>query len=640
MKIVSLVSPNLRQGPRELNAYFLPYSLGVVWSYVKQFDTISKNYRLGEMIWRREPITEVVDKLKNHDVIGFSTYVWNRNYNTTLAKKLKEANPDIKIVFGGPELPIENLDFFQEFPYIDIHAKQEGETTFKLILEHYLYNTNIDSIPRIIYNKNKESVDTGFAERINDLDILPSPYLDGTFDYLLVKYPEVTWNSILETNRGCPYQCTFCDWGSLTYNKVKKFNLERVFQEIEWIAKNKSEFVTFTDANFGIFIERDNLIIDKIIECQKTYGYPKYFNMTWAKNQKREVVNIVKKIIDNSPTNNGLSISVQTLTESVLNIIKRTNLESKQINQMFEDCEKLNIPLFTELILGLPGETLETWKTNFWKLFELGNHTGITVHQAALLENAEMNLVQKKLYKIESKPVHDYLTIDDEYDNLVESIDIVTGTKDMPYNKMLDAHVFNWFINTFHLDGITTYISRFFKKYYGIDYENFYEQLYSYLKKESWFVEQENKIREYFTEWVNRGSVGPVYINGKVIIVSRNMINYSTMHMHYYGTYELVFDTLKEFVYTFNLDREIINELLKFQKNYIVNAHCLHDYPKQIDFDIDLLGYLQDNTNLLTPSKVQFDYVDSKNISIERFTENIYYARKRNFGRTTVTKIK
>ena len=94
---VSFVSVNFQQGPTHLNAYYLPYSVGLLWSYISQFPEITERYELGEMQWRRDDIDAAVEKLKDSDVIGFSTYIWNRNYNYTLAKTIKKLYPHIFI---------------------------------------------------------------------------------------------------------------------------------------------------------------------------------------------------------------------------------------------------------------------------------------------------------------------------------------------------------------------------------------------------------------------------------------------------------------------------------------------------------------------------------------------------------------
>ena len=79
-KVISFVSPNFQQGPKEFNAYYLPYSPGILWSYVNQFNEINSNYKLGEFIWRRELIHDAVKILKYSDIVGFSMYIWNRSY--------------------------------------------------------------------------------------------------------------------------------------------------------------------------------------------------------------------------------------------------------------------------------------------------------------------------------------------------------------------------------------------------------------------------------------------------------------------------------------------------------------------------------------------------------------------------------
>ena len=379
-KKVSFVNPNFQQGPKEFNAYYLPYSCGVLWSYANQFPEISDNYELGEFIWRRDKIEEAVQLLKDSDIVGFSVYIWNRSYSKVLARELKKANPDIFIVYGGPEPPIEKPEFFDILPFVDICVKLEGEKSFKAILDHFNTDKVYTSIPGLLVNDNGKLINTGDSLRIDDLDTIPSPYLTDVFKPLMEKFPEITWNATLETNRGCPYACTFCDWGSLTYNKVKKFELTRVYHELEWIGKNQCDFVSLTDANFGIFPERDSLIADKLIEVQKTYNNPKAYTIAWAKNQKREVVDIVRKLIYEGGSKMGLNLSVQSMDENVLDIIKRKNLDTNKIEEVFELCEEFNIPLYTELILGLPGETLDSWKNNFYRLYQAGNHTGITVY--------------------------------------------------------------------------------------------------------------------------------------------------------------------------------------------------------------------------------------------------------------------
>ena len=638
-KKISFVNPNFQQGPKEFNAYYLPYSPAILWSYVAQFKHITDNYELGEFIWRRETIEDAVEILRGSDVVGFSTYIWNRSYNNVLARELKKANPNIFIMTGGPEPPITNPNFFQMFPYIDVAVKQEGEITTRKILETLLVEgSSLKAIKGLLINDNGNTIDTGPGIRIENLDDIPSPYLTGVFDNLMKKHPEVRWNVTLESNRGCPYACTFCDWGSLTYNKVKKFGLERVYDELEWVGKHNCDFVSLTDANFGIFPERDSMIADKLIEVQKTYGNPKAYTISWAKNQKQEVVDIVRKLIYEGGAKIGLNLSVQTMDDNVLDIIKRKNLDTNKIEQVFELCEENNIPLYTELILGLPGETLETWKENFYKLYRAGNHTGITVYQAQLLENAEMNLLQKIDYKLEGKYVYDYLVGTYNEHELKEGIEVVVSTKDLPRDKMIEAQIWSWFMNTFHINGITNYISRVLYKLNGLQYEEFYEKLFAHIKNDEWLGSEIIRIADHYSKWTENGRIDHIPIQG-MEIHGWNLIHSTVINLHSENKHGHIFNVIHDFLkQNFNLDQELLNELITLQSNYLIDYNDIQSYPKNLNFKYNIPGYVQGISDLNEPSTYEFDFPEDKHQSLQRFCEQIFFARRRNFGKSWITK--
>jgi radical SAM superfamily enzyme YgiQ (UPF0313 family) len=636
-KKISLVQPNFQQGPKEFNAHYLPYSVGVLWSYVQQFDEIKSNYCLDKLLWKRSSINDTAESLADNNIVAFSTYVWNKNYNYAVAQRLKNINPGIILIFGGPEIPITKKDLFKKLPFIDYVIKSEGEITFKNLLTAFVENTDPASIPGLLVNVEGKVLDTGDAGRIENLDQIPSPYLSGVFDKLISETQGVEWNATLETNRGCPYACTFCDWGSLTYNKVKKFNLERVFAELEWIGKNKCGFVSITDANFGMFVERDNMIADKLLEVQQKYGYPYTFSVAWAKNQKSEVIDIVKKLIKSPKFNQGLTVSVQSMDLDVLENIKRKNLEQHKIEDIFSLCDKNSIPVYTEVILGLPGETLETWREGFYKLFRANNHVGITILHAQMLENAEMNLLQKKLFEIKHRPVYDYMSGSYNFDELKESVEVVISTKDMSTNDMLEAHAVSWFLNTFHINGLTTYISRFLHASKGIDYKLFYDKLYEYIKSDEWFEYERKNIKKYYENWMLEGSINHPDISN-IEVHGWNLVHRTTLNIHADQKYNYVFDLIDRFVKN-NFPGEEIDQLLEFNRLFVIDYYNIKNYPVVKTFDFDFLGYIQDGLPLAVKTQYEFDFKEDKNISKERFLENIYFSRRRNFGKAWITRI-
>jgi radical SAM superfamily enzyme YgiQ (UPF0313 family) len=634
---IAWVQPNFQQGPKEFNAYYLPYSAGVVWSYSLADPEIKQRFEVTDWIWRRDVVKDTVDRLAHNDIVAFSTYVWNHRYNYEIARQLKERNPNVLIVFGGPEVAITDPNLFVDNPFMDLVICYEGEITFKRVLKAY-ESRDWEKVPGLLINRDGKAVQTQDSERIESLEEVPSPYLAGIFDKMIAENPEITWQGTLETNRGCPFACTFCDWGSLTYNKVKKFELERVFDELEWMAKHNFDWISITDANFGMFPERDGMIADKIIEMQEKYGSPRTFSVAWAKNQKKEVIDIVKKLLDSRGFNQGLTLSVQSLDLDVLENIRRKNMEMNKLNEVFELCDQRNIPAYTELILGLPGETLETWKKNFYALYELNQHTGITVFQAQLLENAEMNLLQKKLFKITSQPVTDYFAGSYSVEHIEESIDVITGTKDMPTPVMLDAQIFSWFQTTFHINGFATIVARFINKYLGISYNDYYNDLFEYAMTNEWLKKEESEARHYFSNWMNTGKINHPKIG--VEIHGWNIIHRTSMNMHQEQKVNELYDFLETFLERYNLPADLLASLMKLQRSYYIKYEDRNNYPMNLELDYNIWEYLSFNKPLeKTTTAYHLDFPEDKTMSFNRFLELFYFARRRNFGKATVDRI-
>jgi hypothetical protein len=100
-----------------------------------------------------------------------------------------------------------------------------------------------------------------------------------------------------------------------------------------------------------------------------------------------------------------------------------------------------------------------------------------------------------------------------------------------------------------------------------------------------------------------------------------------------------VFNIIDNFVRTtYTIDSNILEQLLQFQRNYVIDYKDLPALPIKQTFDYDFLGYLLDNSDIATSCVYQFDTGEDKTMSIERFLENMYFGRKRNFGKTTITK--
>lgn len=636
-KLVSFVQVNFQMGPKSCNSFHLPYSVGCLWAYAYSHDSIKQNYDLAHVFWRRGDVEEIAYQLKDSAVVGFSTYLWNKNFNNGVARRLRELNPQCVILFGGPEPAITDPDIFQDHPWITAVIKNEGEVVFKNVLENL---DTLDKVPGLLINQQGRVLDTGNAERIQDLSILPSPYLTGFFDDIISENPEIEWAATLETNRGCPYQCTFCDWGSLTYSKVKIFPIEKVYSEIEWAAEKKIAFLTLADANFGIFPDRDPLITKKFVDIQNRHGFPGGFATSFAKNQKKEVVDIIETLIKKSKNfNTGLMVSLQTLDENTLDIIRRKNLESNKIEQILAIARERDLPVGTELILGLPGETLSSWSRNIWKLLELNMHEGIDIYFSQLLENTEMNLVQKEIYGIVTAEIFDYFSpsTGENIGPYAESIMVTKETSDLPFEDMLKASILNWFIFTWHVGGLSDIVSRFLRKNLSVGYEQFYTELIVELEKQPWYQTLKNEYLCMLTDWFDNGyatvdnELGLQTYGNSIIFYTRQLLHAKPEKLNdWYGF-------LNDYLKKYNLSSDLQSELVRLQREQLIGIKNRDSYPRQSSYQYNLWEYVTKDVDELKKDQYTLEYYFPENpMSEQEYIERLFWNRKRRFGRVWV----
>lgn len=638
MKRLNLVNVNFNQGNGAWgDNYYLPYSTGALWSYASSFDEIKRNWQLGHLSFKREPIEEIYKKLADADIIGFSTYVWNKNYNYQLAKAIKSYNPGCRIILGGPEPALDKDDIFNTIPFVDAIVRLEGEQTLVDILR--TDNTkDLVNVKGLIINDAGSRYDTGPRQRLELVDI-PSPYLTGVFDEIIAQNPYYKWGATLETNRGCPYQCTFCDWGSLTYSKVKKFDLDKVLAEIEWIGRNKIDYIYIADANFGIFSERDNIIVDKIIETREKYnGYPLGLSQTWAKDQNKNIIDIIKKL-RKGKDKIWLSISVQSMDDNVLGNIKRRNLAINKAEEIFKMCSAADIFVKTELILGLPGETLKSWRQNFYDLLKNGQHNGMIVYLAQLLENSEMNIKQRHEFDFETMWIdtqYGSTSNQDKNDNIIEEVEVVIGTKDMPHADWRYAYEFWWFIYTWHVSGISQWYSRYLSKAHDISYADFYEGLESYLSK-TWYDQERDIYRSLLDRLIKSNHKDKNDLLLKTM--SLPIINTAgRANIAIKGNINQYHEAIEDYVrnrYGELISKELFEDMISLSRAAIIDWKDFNNYPKELSFKHDIIGYLNLDKELTNPVKYVFsnDFTVS---SLEEFIELLYYKKNKEFGKASI----
>ena len=189
---------------------FLPYSAGCIAAYLKQDKEICEAYEIPDIVVMREEVPAVLLRFHNPSIVAFSCYIWNFEYNKTVARELKALYPDVKIVFGGHQVSPDGA-MLEEYDYIDFLQHGEGEECTALFLKALKNGADLRTVPGLSFREDGRVVTTpGYTPC--DLSAYPSPYLSGVFDGIMREFPDREFHATLETNRGCPYECAYCEW--------------------------------------------------------------------------------------------------------------------------------------------------------------------------------------------------------------------------------------------------------------------------------------------------------------------------------------------------------------------------------------------------------------------------------------------
>ena len=453
-------APRCRVGLVQINNSFsgqnyLPYAVGLLEAHVRRYAAHAGRFEFLLPVYKRMRVEAAVDELIAADIVGFSCYVWNIKLSLAIARRLKERKPGILIVFGGPQVPDRSEAFLREHPYVDVAVNGEGENAFVKLLEAYPAR-NWAGIANLSYLQDGAFVVQAKGPRIRDLADVPSPYLEGTFAPLMRARPQENWIVLWETNRGCPFQCTFCDWGSATQAKVFQFDLARLEAEIDWFARHKIEFVFCCDANFGI-LARDIQLAEALARSKAASGYPKAVSVQNTKNATDRAY-LTQKILSDAGMNKGVTLSMQSLDPGTLKAIKRQNIALDTYEELQRRFTRDRVETYSDLILGLPGETFESWVDGIVWLMDNGQHNRIQFNNLSILPNAEMGdpAYQAKfgMRTVETRIVNIHGAMEVDPDGIYEVQDLVVETASMPAADWRRARSYAWMAALVHYNKL------------------------------------------------------------------------------------------------------------------------------------------------------------------------------------------
>lgn len=539
---------------------WIPYSVGCIWSYAAAHDEINQNFELCDLIFQREPITELLHRLDNPAVCGFSCYMWNEQWCLQAAKAIKHTWPQCVIVFGGPQA---HENYIDRFDFVDSVILGEGEESFLHLLQNMHTNTQ-----QKIYDR----------QRIQNLSI-PSPYLTGVFDKIIANNPDIQWSMVWETNRGCPFACTFCDWGSATNSKVKQFDMHRLEQEIEWIIANPIYAMYLADANFGVFKERD-LIIARMLKGAQQRGTLESVNVQFAKNSNEHVYEIGKVFGD---LVYGITMDLQSTNLDTLDAIKRRNLDSNNTKELLSLAEKYQIKTYTSLILGLPLETVDSWRQGLANIVDMGHHNNVVIWFAQMFPNSEMSQPDYKLrYGIQTVTAQDYMSQSDteEQEKITEKIELINQTSTMTTEQMVDCYMYSWMYLQFHFTGYSQIHARYCRHLHNISYQQFYDGFYSAMLSNAVVANQYQEVKQKVSHYLKHGTPDRKATKRQTSLGHGLMsTSYPVMYENRDAIYNLVYQ------YTTDLIGHCPDDVDFLQRAFLLDVNTMYPVTLPLSFD-------------------------------------------------------
>ena len=410
-------------------------------------------------------------------------------------------------------------------------------------------------------------------------------------------YPNFFANGILAHN---------CYWGQGGLSRKYRFHgIERVKLEIEWAAKNRIKYLFNADSNFGMH-KRDEEITDILVSTKSRYGFPEKFRTCFGKNSDERIYEIARKLHD-ADMEKGITLALQSNTPIVLKNIQRTNIKMETYQYLQRKFNQSNVPVYSEMISGMPGETYDTWKEGIEALLQAGLQNQLFVYLCQILPNTEMSEpeYQKKhgivSHRIELNEIHGAIRTDDlvtEYEDII----VQTDSMSLPmWRKMLK---FSWMTMTLHSLKLGFFVMLWLNKKFGVKFTDFIEYLcepdHAYVLLHTTVGEFRNKIDKLLNGY-GRGRImmdyGPVYWDEEEAAFLRN----AEMSKEFYDEMR---DITRDFLMSHNIDYDYseLNEVLAYQRLRIPRFG-------QKDFEVRAFGF-----NL----PEYFEKILTKNINIER----------------------
>jgi tetratricopeptide (TPR) repeat protein len=276
-------------------------------------------------------------------VLGFSVYEENINRVLVWARYAKQLLPEILVVLGGPQITFMPGAALDQMRDVDILCRGEAEIVLPALARVLAAGASLAAVPGITFSGEGGLVDTPPAAAADDLDLLPSPYIEDIID--------TTGKSraILLTSRGCTSPCTFCYTTRASGRKVRFHSIDRVIAEISHLTARGIRDFWFADPNFAFSRKRlTDLLQRLIVQCPGiTFWCQTRYNLI-----DEELLNLLKQAGAQT-----IAFGLESADPEVLARINK-GLDPEKLARVISAVQAAGIEVELFTLFGLPGESM------------------------------------------------------------------------------------------------------------------------------------------------------------------------------------------------------------------------------------------------------------------------------------------
>ena len=296
------------------------------------------------------------------DLLAFSIYTWSADAIFFIIEQLRIKNIDIPIVIGGPEISAGDIrNGKYDAMGIDYIIYGEGEEPLRRLVRGLLDSDNeyLSDTPRLAIKTGRtfsgRQLDDSRACTLAELDGSPSPFLTNTIPAELLSDPLVQAN--IETQRGCNFRCAYCLYHA-QFPTIRYHSVQRVLEEVRYLAARGVKSIRITDANFPSDRSRAKEIMRGLVTDNTAMrlffeAIPSFID--------EEFASLLGDYMALHASNQVLiGIGLQSIFKPALKAINRV-IPISAFNTAFDLLQQTGVIVKTDVILGLPKETKQSW---------------------------------------------------------------------------------------------------------------------------------------------------------------------------------------------------------------------------------------------------------------------------------------